>query len=196
MKKRKRKRERKFLLLDKSSLRELNSEQRKELDSKHEILYPPILLVENARHGLDQPSALFEFQNTVNVLHWVQRAKLDLLEGVPSWHYKIGAKISTMSVFEEPKEKREELERQASDTVNKMDALEKELKKNPSGLFGGEHTKSFESLVMNHEEIPDEKLLREFASVKRELCEASRKFDLILPPDFNLRPDVMATLIL
>ena len=196
MKKRKRKQERKFLLLDKSSLLRLNSEQRKELDSKHTILYPPILFAESAQHGLDQPSALFYFKNTVNVLHWAQRAKLDLLEGVPSRRYKIGAKISTMSVFEEPKEKREEIEKKASDFVNKMDASEKELKKHVSVLFGGEHTKLIDSLVMNHDEIPDENLLREFAGAIRELRGASKQFGLNPLSDFfNLRPDFMATLI-
>ena len=196
MKKRKRRRERKFLLLDKSSLLRLNAEQRKKLDSKHTILYPPILFAESAQHGLDQPSALFDFKNTVNVLHWAQRAKLDLLEGVPSRHYKIGAKISTMSVFEEPKEKREEIEKKASDFVNKMDASEKELKKYASVLFGGEHTKLMDSLVMNHDEIPDENLLRELAGVMRELRGASKQFGLNPLSEFlNLRPDFMATLI-
>ena len=190
------KQKRKFLLLDKSTLLRLNPEQRKVLDSKHTILYPPILFAESAQHGLDQPSALFYFKNTVNVLHWAQRAKLDLIEGVPSRHYKIGAKISTMSVFEEPKEKREEIEKKASDFVNKMDASEKELKKHVSVLFGGEHTKLIDSLVMNHDEIPDENLLRELAGAIRELRGASKQFGLNPLSDFfNLRPDFMATLI-
>ena len=152
--------------MDKSSLRELNSEQRKELDSKHTILYPPILLVENAQHGLGQPSALFKFKNTINVLHWAQRAKLDLLKGSRSQHYKIGAKMSTMSVFDEPKVDREEMKKQASDIVRKMDALEEELKKQVSVLYG-EHTKFIE-FVRDHRNIPDRNLLREFNRVLRE----------------------------
>lgn len=182
--------------MDKSTLLRLNPEQRKVLDSKHTILYPPILFAESAQHGLDQPSALFYFKNTVNVLHWAQRAKLDLLEGMPSRRYKIGAKISTMSVFEEPKEKREEIEKKASDFVNKMDALEKELKKHVSVLFGGEHTRLIDSLVMDHDEIPDENLLRELAAAIQELRGASKQFGLNPLSDFfNLRPDFMATLI-
>ena len=180
MKKRKRRRERKFLLLDKSSLRELNSEQRKALDSKHTILYPPILVVENAQHGLDQPSALFDFQNTVSVLHWAQRAKLDLLEGTPSRRYKIGPKIPTTSIYEESKAEREEMEKQAIDVVRKMETEEETLK-NHISLLRNEHTKSFDSLFMNHKEIPDEELLRELGRASREL-------------DLNLRPDFMATL--
>ena len=69
MRQRKRKSERKFLLSDKSFLRLLSSEQRKELDVKYKIIYPPILLVENAQHGLDKPSALLNLENTVNVPH-------------------------------------------------------------------------------------------------------------------------------
>lgn len=196
MKKRKRKRERKFLLLDKSSLRELNSEQRKKLDSKHTILYPPILLVENAQHGLDQPSALFDFKNTISVLHWAQRAKLDLLRGAPSRRYKIGAKIPTTSIYNEPEADREKWEKQAIDIVRKMEASEKELKKHVSVLFGGEHTKLIDSLVMNHDEIPDENLLRELAAAIQELRGASKRFGLNPLSDFfNLRPNFMATLI-
>ena len=180
--------------MDKSSLRELNSEQRKELDSKHTILYPPILLVENAQHGLGQPSALFDFQNTISVLHWAQRAKLDLLRGAPSRRYKIGAKIPTTSIYDEPKADREEMEKQAIDIVSKMEASEEDLKNHVSLLLG-DHTKSTDSLVMNHEEIPDEELLREFGRAIRELDRASRQLGLNLPPDFNLRPDFMAALI-
>ena len=195
MKKRRRKRERKFLLLDKSSLRELNSEQRKELDSKHTILYPPILLVENAQHGLDQPSALFDFQNTVSVLHWAQRAKLDLLRGAPSRRYKIGAKIPTTSIYEESEAERKKMERQAIDIVRKMEALEEDLKNHVSLLLS-ERTKSIDSLVMNHDEIPDENLLRELAGAIRELRGASKQFGLNPLSDFfNLRPDFMATFI-
>ena len=194
MKKRKRKRERKFLLLDKSSLLRLNSEQRKELDFKHTILYPPILFAESAQHGLDQPSALFDFQNTVSVLHWAQRAKQDLLEGAPSHHYKIGGKIPTTSIYEESEAERKKMERQAIDIVSKMEASEEDLKNHVSLLLG-EHTKSTDSLVMNHEEIPDEKLLREFGRAIRELGGAGRQLGLNPRPDFNLRPDFMATLI-
>ena len=195
MKKRKRKRERKFLLLDKSSLLRLNSEQRKELDFKHTILYPPILFAESAQHGLDQPSALFNFKNTISVLHWAQRAKLDLLRGAPSRRYKIGAKIPTTSIYDEPKADREEMEKQAIDIVSKMEASEEDLKNHVSLLLN-EHTKSIDSLVMNHEDIPDENLLRELAGAIRELRGASKQFGLNPLSDFfNLRPDFMATLI-
>ena len=113
MAKQTRKQKGKLLLLDKSSLRRLNPEQRKELDSKRTILYPPILFAENARHGLDPPSALFDFKNTVSVPHWAQCAKLDLLKEAPSGNhktrsYEIGAKIPTTSIHEESEADRKE----------------------------------------------------------------------------------------
>ena len=138
--KRKRKKERNFLLLDKSSLRQLNSEQRKALDSKRTILYPPILLVENAQHGLDQPSALFDFQNTVSVQHWAQRAKLDLLKGEPPRRCKIGAKIPTTSIYEKSHAERKEMERQAIGIVREMEAEEEELR-NHISVLRSKHTK-------------------------------------------------------
>ena len=61
---------RKFLLLDKSALMYLNEDLRTQLDSKHTMLYPPILFAEIAQHGLDQPIGWFNFKNTVNVIHW------------------------------------------------------------------------------------------------------------------------------
>ena len=168
MTKQKRKEKGKLLLLDKSSLRRLNPEQRKELDSKRTMLYPPILFAENAQHGLDPPSALFDFKNTVSVLHWAQCAKLDLLKGAPSSSYKIGAKIPTTSIHEESEAERKRMERQAIDIVRKMEASEEELKNHVSLLLG-DQTNVIDSLVMNHEEIPDEKLLREFNRAISEL---------------------------
>ena len=115
--------------MDKSVLRLLTPEQRKRLDSKHTILYPPILLVENAQHGLnsDRPSPLFDFRNTVSVLHWGQRAKLDMLKA-SSHRYRVGARIPAASIYGEPEADRKEMERQALHIVEKMEAAEKQLK--------------------------------------------------------------------
>ena len=166
MKKRKRKREEKILLLDKSTLLLLNAEGRKQLDSKHKSLYPPILLAENARHGLDEPSALFDFKNTISVIHWAQRAKLDLLEGEPSRRYKIGARIPTTSIYEESEAERKRMERQAIRIVEEMEAQEEELKKHISILYDA--TTKLIQLAMNHRDIPDENLLREFNRAVRQ----------------------------
>lgn len=163
MKKRKRKAEKKMRLLDKSSLRLLTPEQRKQLDFKHTTLYPPILFAENARHGLDKPSTLFDFENTVSVIHWAQRAKMDLLDGEPSGRYKIGARIPTTSIYREPEADRKELERQATRIVEEMEAEEAQLKKQISLLRGkGIEDANLIKLAMNHENIPDENIVREF----------------------------------
>ena len=161
MKKRKRKEEKKLLLLDKSALRLLNPERRKKLDSKHTILYPPILFVENAQHGLDRPSTLFDFKNTISVPYWVQRAKIDLLDGVPSGRYRIGARIPTKLIYEESDADRKEMEKQATRIVAEMEAEEEKLKKHISLLGMGIRNSKLIELTMNHRDIPDENFLRE-----------------------------------
>ena len=170
------KKKKRILLLDKSFLRLLNAEGRKQLDSKHKILYPPILLAENARHGLDEPSALFDFKNTISVIHWGQRAKVDLLEGEPSRRYKIGAKIPTTSIYEESEVERKRMEKQAIRIVEEMEAREEELKKHISILYNA--TTKLIQLAMNHRDIPDENLLREFN-------QAIRKSDQNYPPSLR-----------
>ena len=167
MRKRKRKEEKKLLLLDKSVLRLLTPEQRKQLDSKHTILYPPILVVENAQHGLDVPSSLLDFENTVGVIHWVQRAKLDLLKGEASRHYRVGAKIPTLSIYEEPEADRKEMEKQATRTVKEMDASACKLKSHLPILQGGDV--KLDELAKNHKDIPDKKLVRQFNQAIREV---------------------------
>ena len=167
MKKRRRKREKKLLLLDKSALRLLTPEQRKQLDSKHTILYPPILVVENAQHGLDIPSSLLDFENTVGVIHWAQRAKLDLLKGEASRHYRVGAKIPTLSIYKEPEADRKKMESQAIRIVKEMDALVDKLKSHLPILRGND-VKLYE-LAKNHKNVSDEDLLRQFNQAIREV---------------------------
>ena len=128
MRKRKKRRQKQFLLLDKSILYLLTSDERMELDSKNTIIYPPILLVETARHGLEKPNALLNLENTVNVLHWAHRAKQDLLVGSQSRDYKIGARVPIKSIYTEPDDGREEMVRQAIHIVEGMDASAKKLK--------------------------------------------------------------------
>lgn len=166
MKQRKRKSERKFLLSDKSFLRLVNPEQRRELDSKHKIIYPPILLVENAQHGLDKPSALLGLENTVNVPHWAERAKMDLLMEAPFNRYKIGAKIPIKLIYKESNKEREKMVRQAISIVQGMEANADKLK-NMLPVLRGEDRK-FMELAKNYKDIPDNKLLREFNQALRE----------------------------
>lgn len=135
-----------------------NQALRDKLDSKHTMLYPPILFAEIARHGLDKPKALFNFNNTVNVRHWIHRAKKDLLKGTPSRHYNIGAKIPTTLISAYPEAERKDLEEQANYFVRDMEVEEEKLKKHFSLLR--KNTSQLSELAMNHENIPDEKLLR------------------------------------
>ena len=173
MKKRRKKRKRELLLLDKSVLRLLTAEQRKRLDSKHTILYPPILFIENAQHGLDsnKPSSLFDFRNTVNVLYWGQRAKLDLLKA-SSHRYRVGAKIPAASIYREPEADREEMERQALSVVKGMEAAEEQLKNQMSLLRGIDigDAKLIE-LAKDHRDIPDENIVREFNQAIRQFSQ-------------------------
>ena len=166
MRQRKRKSERKYLLSDKSFLRLLGPEQRKELDSKYKSIYPPILLVENAQHGLDKPSALLNLENTVNVPHWAERARMDLLMEFPSNRYRIGSKIPINSIYEESDKEREKMERLAISIVQGMEANAKKLK-NMLPVLRGEDRK-FMELAINHKDIPDNELLREFNQSLRE----------------------------
>lgn len=157
---------RKFLLWDKSALMYLNEEERKQLDAKHTMLYPPILLAEIAKQGLDKPKVLFNFKNTVNVYHWVQRAKIDLIKGVPSGHYNVGTKIPTTVISEYPKEERKDLEEQAKALMKDMEAETATLKKHFSILR--KNTSTFCELAMNHENVPDDKLLRKVNQTLRQ----------------------------
>ena len=179
MNKRKRKKKKNYLLWDKSALTSLNEDQRKVLDSKHTMLYPPILFAEIARHGLDTPNALFNFKNTIDVTYWMQRAKMDLLVGESSGHYNIGKKIPVTTVYEHPVADLKDLEKQAKGVVREMEVKEEILKKhfslirnNPSRLI---------ELAIDHREIPDEKILREFNRAVRQ-SQAVRQFGQNYPP--------------
>ena len=162
MRKRKERRPKQFLLLDKSVLCLLTPDERKELDSKHTIIYPSILLAESAQHGLDQQRYLLEFKNTVPVVYWVQRAKMDLLIGARSNCYKIGAKIPIRSIYEESCDEREEMVRQS---IRIVDGMEKddEMLKNSLPVFRGEEKRM--EFAKSHKDIPDEKLVKEFNQV-------------------------------
>ena len=172
---------RKFLLLDKSALMYLNEDLRTQLDSKHTMLYPPILFAEIAQHGLDQPIGWFNFKNTVNVIHWAQRAKIDLIKGVPSGHYNIGAKIPTTSIYENSEAERKELEEQAKDIVREIEAEEETLKKRISLLRN--NTSKLSELAMNHREIPDEKIIREFNQAIRQSGQSDQNYPLSASAD-------------
>ncbi len=180
MRRRKRKNKCKFLLSDKSFLLLLSSEQRKELDAKHKIIYPPILLIENAQHGLDKPNALLNLENTVNVPHWAERAKMDLLVEYPSNRYKIGSKIPINSIYKESDKEREKMVRLSISTVQGMKANADKIKKMLPVLRGDD--RKFMDLAINHKDIPDNKFLREFNIA---LVEFNKTIRTILMPQFQ-----------
>lgn len=165
MKKRKRRKKKNYLLLDKSALMYLNKDLRRQLDSKYTMLYPPILFAEIAQHGLDYPDPLFNFKNTINVTYWMQRAKMDLLVGEPSGHYKIGDKIPVTTVYVHADSDREELEKQAKEFVQERNE-EEEFLKDHFSILRKNRLKSIE-LTMNHEDIPDRDLIRTFNQTLR-----------------------------
>jgi hypothetical protein len=168
---------RKLLLLDKSALQRLNQDQRAQLAaSKHTLLYPPILFAEIAQHGLDKPKALFNFKNTVNVYHWTQRAKRDLIIGEPSGHYNIGAKIPTTVLSEYPEADLKDLEEEAKDIVSDMVTEEERLKKHFSVLRESTIEYPILELVQTHEDVPDEQIVRKFNQVVRQSSHSSQKY--------------------
>lgn len=179
MKKRKRKKDKQFYLCDKSFLQLLTPEQRKDFASKHLMLYPPILLIENAQHGLDKPNALLNLENTVNVPHWTLRAKMDLLTKAPANRYKIGAKIPIKSIYNESGDERQKMAKQAVDIVKMMGENENKLK-NELSVIHGKDTKLIE-LAKNHKEVPGEKIIREFNQACREFTQNHPQIRFPLP---------------
>lgn len=168
----------KLLLLDKSALRMLNQDLRAQLDSKHTILYPPILFAEIAKDGLDEPKALFDFNNTVNVIHWAQRAKIDLLEGVPSGYYKIGAKMLTTVISGYSKADRRDLEAEAKVIVSSMEKEEERLIEHFSVLRKSGSEYPILELVNTHKDIPDEKIIRKFSQAVRQSIHSFQKYPI------------------
>lgn len=167
---------RKLLLLDKSALRRLNQDLRAQLDAKHTLLYPPILFAEIAKDGLDEPKALFNFKNTVNVIHWAQRAKLELLEGVHSENYFVGAKIPTTEISGYSDVERKDIVEEAKGIVNDMIKEEERLKKHFSVLRESAIEFLMLELVKNHKNIPDDKIVRKFNQAIRKSSHISHKY--------------------
>ena len=169
---------RKLLLLDKSALRRLNRDLRAQLDVKHTLLYPPILFAEIAKDGLDEPKALLNFQNTVNVIHWAQRAKLELLEGVRSDNYFVGAKIPTTEISGYSDIERKAIAEEAKGIVSNMIKEEERLKKHFSVLRESTIDFLMLELVKNHKNIPDDKIVRNFNQAIRKSSHVSHKYPL------------------
>ena len=111
----------KFILYENSFLCTLNKEQRCQLDRKKPIIYPPIQFIENVRHGVDKRKAFFEFTNTVNIPHWSDILKMDLLENSQVHRYSVLAKVPINSIFNEPEAEQIKMEEQALAVAERMD---------------------------------------------------------------------------
>ena len=170
---------RKQLLLDKSAHMYLNEKEREQLAaSKTKLRYPPILVAEIARHGLVKPKVWFNYENTVNVMHWVQRAKMDLIKGVPSGYYYDGAKVPTTEISGYSDEERKKIVEEAKGIVRDMVKEEERLKKHFSVLR--ESTVEFPilELIRGHKDIPDEKIVRRFNQAVRQSSHVRQEYPL------------------
>ena len=162
-----------YILYENSVLHTLNKEQRSQLDGKKTIIIPPIYLVENVRHGVFKRSALFDFKNTVNIPHWSELVKMDLLEKKPTRGYSVLTKVPLNSIFDESDSERVKMEKQALAAANMMDAEAYKLKTLPSILH--RDNDPFLELCENLDDIPDTELLRKFNQANRKSSEMDRR---------------------
>ena len=126
--KRKPRNKREFILYENSFLCTLNREQRCQINRKKPIIYPPIQVIENVRHGVYRRKAFFEFTNTVNIPHWSDILKMDLLEKPHARGYSVLTKVPINSIFDEPEAERIKMEAQALAVAERMDAEAYHLK--------------------------------------------------------------------
>ena len=163
--KRNRRRHRNYMLYENSVLRTMNKEQRSQADRKDTIIIPPILLVENVRHGVFNRRALFDFKNTVNIPHWSELVKLDLLDKTVSRGRGVLTKVPLTTIYDEPDAERVKMEQQALSVANMMDAEAYQLKCFAPILQ--RDSDPLLALCKKHEEIADTDLLREFNQANR-----------------------------
>lgn len=179
-KNRKKRRVKVYWLFDNSALFTLNDEERKQIDLKKKILYPPILLIENARHGLDRRRAFLNLKNTYNTLHWSERAKWDLLVGPGSDNTRFVTRAPIKSIFEESATDRQVMESKSADIVRLMDKSAYDFKSCPSTFRprDDELLKLCESL----EDISDKEVLRRYNQAQRKFSQIyGRLHNPILP---------------
>ena len=112
---------REFILYENSFLCTLNREQRCQINRKKPIIYPPIQFIENVRHGVGRRKAFFEFTNTVNIPHWSDILKMDLLEKSQARGYSVLTKVPINSIFDEPEAEQIKMEAQALAVAERMD---------------------------------------------------------------------------
>ena len=149
---------REFILYENSFLCTLNREQRCQLNRKKPIIYPPIQVIENVRHGVYRRKAFFEFTNTVNIPHWSDILKMDLLEKPHARGYSVLTKVPINSIFDEPEAERIKMEAQAKAVGERMDAEAYHIK-TCTPIFHRDRDPILE-LCENLDDIGDNELLR------------------------------------
>lgn len=135
----------KFLLPDKSFLMALDSEQREVLSSKCTIFCPFILFAEVARHGLTARDTLLNLENVVFLLHWSERAKMDLLMAESSKPLPFGSSNAMKSIressehellaFKEVSGENIEMLKESEEFYRNLDSIVHPLKEESLGLF-------------------------------------------------------------
>ena len=135
----------KFLLPDKSFWIALDSEQREVLSSKYTIFCPFILFTEVARHGLNARNTLLNLENIVFLLHWSERAKMDLLMAESSKPLPFGCSDAMKSVresseyellaFKEISRENIEMLKESEEFYRNLDAIVNPLKEELLSLF-------------------------------------------------------------
>ena len=169
-----------YWLFDLSALLTLNNQERKQVDLKKNILYPAILLIENAQHGLDRRKAILDLENTYNTLHWTERAKWDLLVGPGSDNARFVARSPIKSIFEESAADREVMESTSAKIVKMMDKSAYDFKHCPSTLRPRDD--ELLELCENLENLSDNEVLRRYNQVQRKFSQIyGRPHTPILP---------------
>lgn len=163
---------REFILYENSFLCTLNREQRCQLDRKEPIIYTPIQFVENVRHGVSKRKAFFEFTNTVNIPHWSDILKIDLLEKSHVRGYNVLTKVPINSIFDVPEAVRKNMEAQALAVAERMDA-EADYLKTCKPTFHRDSDPILELCKMR-DGIEDNELLRYYNQAVREVSEINQ----------------------
>ncbi len=158
--KRKPQNKKEFILYENSFLLTLNRKQRRQLNRKKPIIYPPIQFIENVRHGVNKRRTFFEFTNTVNIPHWSVILKMDLLENSQDHKGNVLKTTPINSIFDEPEAERIKMETKARLVAERMDA-EADYIKRLTPIFHQDKDPILE-LCEKLEDIEDHELLREY----------------------------------
>ena len=156
----------KFLLPDKSFWQALNREQREALISKYTILCPTILFTEIARHGLSPRNPWLNLENIIDLPHWLEYAKMDLLTDESSQFMLLGSASTMKSICESSEEERLALEKTSSENIEMLKESEEYIKSLVSII--NPLKEKLLGLVNNPEDLSDEEWVDRLKQVTRE----------------------------